>query len=742
MKKEKIGVYICHCGGNISDYVNVDHVREAVKNEPGVVIAKTLMFTCSDSAQKEISEDIKSENLDAMVVASCSPKLHLYTFRNVAERSGLNPYNYIQCNIREQCSWAHSDKPKEATEKAIRLLRASIAKARYSEAIEPIKISALNSVLIIGAGVSGMRAAIELADMGTEVYLIEKDHFVGGRATQIDDLFTTNEKGKAIIDKLYKEIKKREKITLFTGAELESVSDSVGNLKAKVKIHPRYIIPPNTQEAKDKLKEAINKCSDQVPDEFNFGLTKRKAIYKKYEGALPDIPVVDKDVFNHGEDFLATYKDCIDLNQKSEILNLTVGAIILSTGFDPYEPGEDEFGYKKIDNVITLQQFKRIIELNSNNQLVYRGKKIKNIVFIYCVGSRQVDGENKYCSRFCCTAAVHTSLTVNKKFQNIKSVHLFRDIRTYGKQEILYDEACRQGDIFLKYDATEPPVVEKNKGSTTVRIKDILSERDEIEIDTDLVVLVTGMVPRKDSDNIASIVKAPVGRDKFFNEIHPKLRPVETVIDGLYIAGTCQGPKNITESVKSSLSASAKAHSLLSKGEIELEPIVAKVNEDICEWCDKCAAVCDYDAIIKKEYNGKAVAAVNQVVCKGGGMCVSVCPVDAIDLAGYTNEEIESMISAMAMKSDIKSKEKAPAQQSETEDSPQQSEAKMKELPEIWKSILKTLEAEQKNIPQIAKETNLPLPVITYNLMTLVKYGYINPGEMDENDEYYFYKIK
>lgn len=742
MKKEKIGVYICHCGGNISDYVNADHVRETVKNEPGVVIAKTLMFTCSDSAQKEISEDIKSENLDAMVVASCSPKLHLYTFRNVAERSGLNPYNYIQCNIREQCSWAHSDKPKEATEKAIRLLRAAIAKARYSKAIDPIKISALNSVLIIGAGVSGMRAAIELADMGTEVYLIEKDHFVGGRTAQINDLFSTNEKGKEIINKLYNEIKKREKITLFTGAELESVSDSVGNLKVKVKIHPRYIIPPDTQGAIDKFEKAINQCSDQVPSEFNFGLTKRKAIYKNYEGALPDIPAVDKDVFNPGKDFLETYKDCIDLNQKAEILNLAVGAIILCTGFDPYEPEEDEYGYKKIDNVITLQQLKRIIELNNNNQLVYRGKNIKNIVFIYCVGSRQVNGENKYCSRFCCTAAVHTSLTIKKKFQNIKAIHLFRDIRTYGKQEVLYDEACRQGDIFLKYDATEPPIVEKNEESTTVRIKDILSERDEIEINTDLVVLVTGMVPRKDSHNIANIVKAPLGRDNFFNEIHPKLRPVETVIDGIYIAGTCQGPKNITESVKSSLSASAKAHSLLSKGEIELEPIVAKVNEDLCEWCDKCVAVCDYDAIIKKEYKGKTVAAVNQVVCKGGGACISVCPVDAIDLACYTNEEIESMIDAMAKETDIELKEKKPVQQSDREKSTQQSEAKMKEFPEIWKSILKTLEAEQKSIPQIAEDTNLPLPVITYNLMTLVKYGYINPGEMDENDEYYFYKLQ
>ena len=737
--KDKIGVYICHCGGNISDYVNVDHVREAVKDEQGVIIAKTLMFTCSDSAQKEMSEDIKSKDLNALVVASCSPKLHLYTFRNVAERSGLNPYNYIQCNIREQCSWAHSDKPEEATEKAIRLLRAAIGKVRYSEAIASIKISAINSVLVIGAGVSGMRAAIELADMGTEVFLIEKSHFVGGRTTQIGDLFYTNEKGKEIINKLYKEIKKREKITLFTGAELESIADSVGNLNVKIKVNPRYIIP-NCD--KDKLTEAINKCTDEVHDEFNFGLTKRKAIYKDYEDAFPDIPVVDKDSFKPEKDFLKTYKDCIDLNQKAEILNLKIGAVILCTGFDPYEPEENEYGYKKINNVITLQQFKRIIELNKNDKLLYEGNDIKNVAFIYCIGSRQVEGENKYCSRFCCTAAIHTSLTIKKKFQSIKSFHLFRDIRTYGKQELLYDEACRQGDIFLKYDAQEPPIVEKNGENTIVKIKDILSERDEIEMNPDLIVLVTGMIPRNDNAKIANIVKAPIGRDKFYNEVHPKLRPVETVIDGIYIAGTCQGPKNITESVKSSLSASAKAYSLLCKGEIELEPIVARIDKDACVWCDKCSEVCDYGAIIKKEYKGKEVATVNQVACKGGGICVSVCPVDAIDLTGYTNEEVESMIDMMTKEITIKEKKEKPAKPSDEEDITEKSEEKMKELPEIWKSILKTLETEQKNIPQIAKDVNLSLPVVTYNLMTLVKYGYINPGEMDDKDEYYFYELK
>jgi len=287
--KEKIGVYVCHCGGNISDYVDVEKVRDVVAKEDGVVLSKNTMFACADSAQKEMIYDIKNNDLDAMIVASCSPKLHLYTFRNVAERAGLNPHNYVQANIREQCSWAHTDKPKEATEKAIRIVRAAIRRVRYSEALDPFIISAENIALIIGAGVAGMRSAIDLADMGTYVYLIEKSHFVGGRVAQMGKLFPTDEKGEEIINNLYDEIKKRDKIELFTGAELVSVSGSVGDFKAQIKIHPRYIIPDcNT----DKLKEAIAECKTEIPDEFNFGLTQKKAIYKAYDNCKPEIPAI------------------------------------------------------------------------------------------------------------------------------------------------------------------------------------------------------------------------------------------------------------------------------------------------------------------------------------------------------------------------------------------------------------------------------------------------------------------
>ncbi|MFO8235854.1 MAG: FAD-dependent oxidoreductase [Bacteroidales bacterium] len=728
--KNRIGVYICHCGGNISDYVEVGQVREAIKDDPGVVLAKDMMFTCSDSTQSEMIEDIKENNLDAIVVASCSPKLHLYTFRDVARRAGLNPYNYVQVNLREHCSWAHSDKPKEATEKGVGLVRAGIARVRQSEALDKIRISALNAVLVVGAGISGMRAAIELADMGTDVYLVEKDFFVGGRPAQMQELFQTNEKGKEIVAKLYNEIKERPNIKLFTGAELESLTGNIGNFQGKVRVKPRYIKP---DADKERIKEATEKLPEEVPDAFNLGLTRRKTIYKNYEGALPDIPVVDKAHLNSDNGLVEEFKDVVDLEQKEEVLDLKMGAVMLSTGFDHYEPAEGEYGYKKVDNVITLPQFKRIIELNGNNQLTYNGKEIRNIVYIYCVGNRQVEGENKYCSRHCCSSAIHTSVSTRDKFENIKGYHLYRDIRTYGKQELMYEDARTRGDLFLRFSPEEPPVVEEEQGEVLVRVKDQLSQGEEIEVKPDLVVLVTGMVPRNDAEKIGGIVKAPIGRDKFFNEVHPKLRPVETVIDGIFIAGSCQGPKNIMESMNSSLAASAKAYSLVSGGEIELEPIVATVNKDTCEWCGKCLEVCDYDAISKVEYDGKSVAEVNQALCKGGGMCLPVCPEDAIDLVGYTDDEIESMIDGLSQEVELESK----AEKSEEE----RAETRMKDMPDIWHRIIKTLDGEQKTISQIAEELDVPKPVVTYNLMTLVKYGYIHPGGMDDMEEYYTYEV-
>jgi heterodisulfide reductase subunit A2 len=640
--KKKIGVYICHCGGNISDYVDVEKVRQAVENEDGIALAKTTMFACADSNQKEMVEDIKNNELDGVVVASCSPKLHLVTFRAVTERAGLNKYNYVHANIREQASWAHSDDKKGATDKAIKLVKASIAKVRFAESLDPIKISSQKAVAVIGGGVAGMRAAIGLSDMDCPVYLIEREPFTGGRIAQWDVLFTSEETGKNLATRLYSTLKQRENVTIFTNAEVIESSGSIGDFRLNVKITPRYI-RENCNEG--NLEKAIEVCPVEVPDSFNFDITNRKAIYHNYPGEHPHLPVIDMENCTRcGE----CEKVCpsVDLSQKEEMINLHVGSVLMATGYDPYTPKDGEFGYQQIDNVVTLPQFKRIVALN-DKKLTYKGRAVRQIAYIYCVGSRQPDGENKYCSRYCCTSTIHAAIHAKEKFGNIQNYHFNRGIRTYGKQEVLYADSSRMGDIYLQSYEDALPKVTKVGNKTIVKINDILTNNKELEVEADLVVLVTGMEPRKDN-SVGNLFKLPKGRDKFFNEIHMKLRPVETVIDGITIAGTCQGPKNVMESVNSSLSAAAKSYSYISKGQLELEPIVAVVDKDNCTWCNACSKACPYDAVKKVSEDGKEFATINNSVCKGCGMCLPVCPTDAIDLVAYSNREIESMIDMLA----------------------------------------------------------------------------------------------
>ena len=641
--KKKIGVYVCHCGGNISDYVDVEKVRQAIEDEGGVYLAKTTMFACSDSNQKDMVDDIKNNELNGIVVASCSPKLHLTTFRNVSERADLNKYNYVHANIREQDSWAHSDDKAGATEKAIKIVRASIARARLAEALEPNKIIAQKAVAVIGGGVAGMKAAISLSDMDCPVYLIEREHFVGGRVAQWGSMFTSKETGNEVVTRLYNDLVKRTNVTIFTGAEVVHNAGSIGDFRLKVNVIPRYL-KGHCEPA--QLQKVIDACPVEIPDEFNFNITNRKAIYRNFASEYPQTAVIDmKNCTRCGK--CEPFCDQIDLSQKEETLDLHVGSVLMATGFDPYTPGEGEFGYNEIDNVVTLPQFVRLLELN-DKKLVYNGKEIKNIAYIYCVGSRQEEGGNTYCSRYCCTSAIHASLQVKKKFPKVYNYHFNRGIRTYGKQEVLYAESLQQGDIYLQSYEDALPEVSHEGEKTTVTINDILSGGRQMEVQADLVVLVTGMVPRADN-SVGSMFKLPKGRDKFFNEIHMKLRPVETFIDGVTIAGACQGPKNIMESANSALSAATKSYSYVSKGELETEPIVAEVDADLCAWCDACSAACPFDAISMTSENGKDIALINNSVCKGCGMCLPVCPTDALNLIAYSNSEIEGMIDALAM---------------------------------------------------------------------------------------------
>ena len=573
--KERLGVYICHCGGNISDYVDVEKVRAAVEHEQGVVIAKTTMFACSDTNQTDMVQDIHEHNLDGVIVASCSPKLHLTTFRNVTERGDLNKYTYVHANIREQASWAHSDDKLGATEKAIRLVKAAIAKSRYADPLFSNQFEAEKTIAVIGGGIAGMKAALSLAEKKSNVILIEKENRLGGHTAEWGSLFMTDEKGFELTARIESDLRKYNNVTILTGAEVTDTKGSIGNFELKIHRRP--------QKEDDPMG----------------------------------------------------------------IIELHVGSIVVATGYDHYLPKQGEYGFGTSEVVITLPEFKQLVDKSAGKSLDFNGKKINNIAYVYCVGSRQSEGENTYCSRFCCTSVIHTAIEAKKKFKGVQNIHLTRGIRTYGKQELLYAESLQLGDLYLQFDEHNLPEIRTEGKKTVVTVKDILSAGKEMEMEVDLVVLVTGMVPRADQ-SIGTMLKLPKGRDRFFNEIHMKLRPVETVIDGVTIAGTCQGPKNISESVNSALSAATKSFSYISKGTLETEPIIAEIDQSICSWCDKCSNACPFDAIEQIETGGRKVASVNPMVCKGCGMCAPVCPVDAINLIGYTSEEMMSMIDALA----------------------------------------------------------------------------------------------
>jgi len=573
MSGRRIGVYVCQCGGNIGDYVDVDKVVAAIEHEPDVVVARSAMFTCSDATQQEIVQDAAEQKLDGLVVASCSPKLHTYTFRDVAKRAGINPFQYTQVNVREQCSWTHTDDHEGATEKATRLVRAGINRTRLTEPLEPIVVETTPKSLVIGGGIAGLRAALGLAEIGLAVFLIEREPDFGGWVAGFGEMYPHGRNGSDLVAKLEDAVRAHPDITVFTSAEVMSKSGSFGNYQVTIAVQ----------------------------------------------------------------------------GERLETITVDVGSIVVATGFETYEPAAGEFGYG-IDGVVTLPQFKKMVD-GSAGPLTYNGRPVKTIAYVYCVGSRQskdVEGGHTYCSRYCCTAAVHAALEVAAKADlSVRQYHLYRDMRTYGKYELLWNESREKGSLYLRVPDDEPPAVEKiASGGLKVTTRDLLTGGEEVAIPADLVVLVTGMVPRE-NDELVSVLKLPIGIDGFFNEIHPKLRPVETIVDGVYICGACQSPKNSAESVTSGLAAVTQSGAILKRGFAELDPMVAMVDTDACTWCDKCLEACPYAAIEQVDEDGKAVASVIRTACKGCGGCVPVCPTDAVDLQGYTDAEVKAMIDGL-----------------------------------------------------------------------------------------------
>jgi heterodisulfide reductase subunit A len=489
----------------------------------------------------------------------------------VASRAGLNPYEYSQVNIREQCSWVHTDDEDAATAKAIGLVRAGIARTRLTSPLDPIVVETTPRTLVIGGGIAGLRAAIGLADVGLQVVLVERELSLGGWVGRFGDMYPHGKNGRELVASLVAEVKRRPAITVLTGAEVVGKSGGFGNYEVDVRV------------------------------------------------GGPD----------------------------AGTLQVRVGSIIVATGFDSYEPEAGQFGYG-IDGVLTLPQYKELLD-RSSGPLAYRGRRVRSVAYVYCVGSRQASGAggNEYCSRYCCTAAVHASVRAANLDRSVRQYHLYRDMRTYGKYETLYTESRRQGSVFLRFPEDGPPAVAAGKdGRLVVTVRDLLTGGEEVSIPADLVVLVTGMVPRKNEELVGTL-KLPVGSDGFFNEIHPKLRPIETVVDGVLVAGACQGPKSSAESVASGLTAVTQSAATLRKGFAELDPLVATVDAGACDACGRCLEGCPYGAIGLTASDGRDVATISETGCKGCGGCVPLCPRNAIDLRGYADAQVIAMIDAL-----------------------------------------------------------------------------------------------
>ncbi len=653
--KTRVGVFVCHCGGNISDVVDVEKVVATIAKDPRVGVAKDFIFMCSDPGQQLISEKIKENGLTHVIVAACSPKLHELTFRKVVAKAGINPYLYEHVNIREQDSWVHSHEPEKATEKAIRLIEGAINRITLQDPLNPTKKKTIQNGIVIGGGISGLSAALDLANRGITVDLVEKTPFLGGRVTQLEELYPNGDDAKTLVHGLIQEVLSHPLITVHLNSEVIGSSGSKGSYEIKIKQIPRGV-----EQQVDKLDAAIQSCPVEVDNEFEYGLYKRKAIYKPYADALPDIPAIDwKNCTRCGNCVRATDGKGINLDAKPKELTLYAGTLILATGFKPYEPEIGEYGYGKSPFVVTLPQFIRILEhMNSDEKdFIYSGKRIKTVVFIHCVGSRQIEGVhnpkngklNTYCSRICCSTGLYVATRLKERYPHLQIADLYRDIRTYSFYEDIYEVASKSNVIFFKFDDMETPrVTIKPSGQLAeIKMKDELSRGRRIEIDADLVVLNVGIEP-SGIHKMIKVLSTPTGNGGFLQEVHPKLRPVESQMEGILIAGTAQAPMNIQESIITATAAAAKAANILTKEEIELSPFVAKVDPSKCNGAGRCVEECEYNAItFIGTDNELQKAVVDPSLCSGCGACVPVCPSRAIKLQGYDLDQIEAQVEGM-----------------------------------------------------------------------------------------------
>ncbi|MGA2682498.1 MAG: CoB--CoM heterodisulfide reductase iron-sulfur subunit A family protein [Candidatus Bathyarchaeia archaeon] len=653
-EKPRIGVYICHCGLNIAATVDAKAVAEFAKTLPDVVVSKDYKYTCSDPGQEMIKKDVKEQKLNRVIVAACSPRMHEPTYRKLMEQAGLNPYLFEMVNIREQSSWVHMKEPAKATQKAKELVSMAVARSRLLEPLEVKEVPALKSVLVIGGGIAGIQSALDLAEQDYKVCLVERQPTIGGHMAQLDKTFPTMDCSICIFAPKMVDVAKNPNVTLLTNSEVQEVSGVAGNFHVKVLKKARFV----NEKKCVGCGVCASKCPVKTPNEFDMNLGMRKAVYIPFPQGVPAIYTIDKEhclYFTKGVCKLCE-KFCeakaIDYEQKDQIVELDVGAVIVATGFEPFDPSTlKEFQYGKYKNVVTSLDFERLISaFGPQEGKLLRpsdGKEPHRIAFIQCVGSRDERTGNIYCSNICCMSAIKQAVLIKEKHPEYEVYIFYNDIRAFGKGfEEFYQRARDLWVTFVKgipAELTEDPETK----NLTVRVVDLVLGK-MVEVDLDMVILSIGMIPPKGIADLTRILRIPRGADGFLLETHPKLRPVDTPTMGVFLAGACQGPKDIPASVAQAKAAASGVASLLSKGKIRTESSIAVVNEDFCSGCRVCVSLCKYDAIKMEEKKGKQVASVSEITCMGCGVCASACPTKSISLRHFTDQQILAQIRALA----------------------------------------------------------------------------------------------
>ena len=643
----RVGVYVCHCGVNVGGVVNCPEVAEYAKTLPNVVVAKDYKYMCSDPGQSLIQDDIKEHNLNRIVVAACSPRLHEPTFRRCVEEAGLNKFLFEFANLREQDSWVHMTQPEEATAKAKDLTRMAVAKARLLEPLEASKVAVDKKCLVIGGGVAGIQSALDLADMGFKTYMVERNPTIGGRMGQLDKTFPTLDCSMCILAPKMVDTSKHENIELITYAEVKEVDGYIGNFTVKVEKKPRYV----KEEDCTGCGQCQEVCPIEIPNYYDEGVGMVRAAYIPFPQAVPLCATIDKNYcIDCGLCETVCGPEAIDRNMEPEEIELHVGTIIAATGYDPYDPTEKyEYGYGRYTNVITAMEIERMINASGPTgghvQKPSDGKEPKRVAFIHCVGSRDEQIGKSYCSRVCCMYSMKNAQLCIDHEPDTEVTCYYMDIRSFGKgyEEFYKTSQEKYGIEFIRGRPAQ--IFENDDLTLTIRAEDTLLGK-VTEYTYDLVVLSVGLEHAAGSDELRQTLGVSKSADGFYMEAHPKLRPVDTLTDGVYIAGVAQGPKDIPDAVAQGSAAASRASIPMAKGEVEIEPITADTDTTVCGACEVCVELCPFGAVSIEGEGADKHAAINVALCKGCGTCVGACPSGAMNQNHFKTEQIMAQIAA------------------------------------------------------------------------------------------------